>query len=102
MTCASAGHAVPSKLLSHRGVRLLGMTSAWQPTPNGKFGVVRPCYSASCCPLLWLCFDRCIQGWCRRNCQLSPGLGEEAVGRARGLPSEVLAYGRDGEVAGEK
>ena len=52
--------------------------------PYWNYGVVRMYLSVLHSPLLRLCFDRCVQGWHGRRCQLSPGWGRGAGGRPGG------------------
>lgn len=72
----------PGRLLSMLPASVSRQLLASPACPVGKYGVVRSCLSALCSPLLWLCFNRCVQGWHSRCCQLSPGHG--AGGRPGG------------------
>lgn len=75
-----------------------------QPSPAGKHGVVRPCLSAPCSPLLRLCFDRCVPGWHITHCQLSPDQRRGARGRSGGsAQGHVLSQleGSEAALAGE-
>lgn len=53
-------------------------------------------------PLLWFCFDRCVQGWHGRCCQLSPGRGEGAGGRPQGSAQTPLLPQLEGHLPGIK
>lgn len=74
-----------------------------QPCFAGKYGVIRPCLSALCSPLPWLCFDRCVRGWRSRCCQLSPCQERGAGGRPGGSAQPLSYPGwRGSEPAGKE